>query len=279
MAISPTRVAELEALCRFFRHELIEILYHVQTGHPGGSLSCTEILVTLMFEKMHIDPANCHLKDRDRLVLSKGHAAPMLYLNMAHRGYFDPKELTSLRQMGSHLQGHPCRHKTPGIELSTGALGLGLSAAVGMALGNRLQKRDGYIYVILGDGEIQEGIVWEAAMSASKFKTDQLIAILDHNGVQLDGTVEAVMPMGDIKSKWTSFGWNVLKADGHDIAALADAVDEAKSLKGSPTIIIADTVKGKGVSFMEGKNTWHGKPIAQDEYEKALKELSVSPVL
>ena len=274
MTISSSRLLELKALCKFFRSELIDILYAVQTGHPGGSLSCTEILVTLFFEKMHIDPANTQLEERDRFILSKGHAAPMLYLNMAHRGYFNPEDLYSLRQIGSHLQGHPCHHKTPGVELSTGSLGLGLSSAIGMTLSDRLQKKDSYLYVLLGDGEIQEGIIWEAAMSASKFKTDHLIAILDHNGVQLDGTVEEIMPLGDIKAKWESFGWHVISADGHSIESLCDAIDQAKCHQGSPIIIIAKTVKGKGVSFMEGKSAWHGRPIQQDEYHKAMTELA-----
>ncbi|MHB8061575.1 MAG: transketolase [Ruminiclostridium sp.] len=273
MSLSLKRINELQELCQDFRKELLDILYPIQTGHPGGSLSCTEILTVLFFEKMNIDPLNLKMEGRDRFILSKGHAAPMLYINMAHRGYFCTDDLCSLRQMGSHLQGHPCLSKTPGIELSTGSLGLGLSAGIGMALSDRLNSIDSYTYVLLGDGEIQEGIIWEAAMSGYKFKTDNLIAILDNNGVQLDGTLQEIMPMGDIKSKWSSFGWKVITVNGHNIAAISDAIDEAKLHKGSPTIIIAQTIKGKGVSFMEGKNQWHGKPISQKEYQMAKEEL------
>ncbi len=275
MSLSLTRIKELSGLCKKFRRQLIDILYSVQTGHPGGSLSCTEILTLLFFEKMNIEPADTNMEGRDRLILSKGHAAPMLYINMAYRGYFEVEDLFSLRQIDSHLQGHPCYHKTPGIELSTGSLGLGLSAGVGMALSDRLNKKNSHVYVLLGDGEIQEGIIWEAAMSANKYKADNLVAILDHNGVQLDGTIQEIMPLDDVQTKWSSFGWNVITADGHDIAALSDAFDLAVQHKGSPTIIIADTIKGKGVSFMEGKNQWHGKPITQNEYQMAVKELSM----
>ncbi len=275
MSLSSKRIDELSGLCKKFRRQLIDILYSIQTGHPGGSLSCTEVLTLLFFEKMNINPANPNMDDRDRLILSKGHAAPMLYINMAHRGYFNPEDLNALRQIDSHLQGHPCYHKTPGIELSTGSLGLGLSAGVGMALSDRLNKKNSHVYVLLGDGEIQEGIIWEAAMSASKYKTDNLIAILDNNGVQLDGTIQEIMPLDDIKAKWFSFGWNVISVDGHDIAALSDAFDLAVQHRGSPTIIIADTVKGKGISFMEGKNQWHGKPITQKEYNMAVEELNI----
>ncbi len=275
MSLSSKRINELQEICHKCRRELIDILYPIQTGHPGGSLSCTEIITILFFEKMNINSSDMKMEGRDRFILSKGHAAPMLYINMAYKGYFDKDDLQSLRQIGSHLQGHPCLHKTPGVELSTGSLGLGLSAGLGMALSERLCNRNGYVYVLLGDGEIQEGIVWEAAMSGNKFKADNLIAILDNNGVQLDGTLQEIMPLGDIGSKWASFGWNVINVDGHNIAALSDAIDEAKLHKGSPTIIIADTIKGKGISFMEGKNCWHGKPIADSEYQMAIKELNV----
>ncbi len=275
MSLSLMRIEELSALCKRFRRQLIDILFSIQTGHPGGSLSCTEILTLLFFEKMNIDPTNTKMDGRDRLILSKGHAAPMLYINMAHRGYFKLEDLDTLRQINSHLQGHPCYHKTPGIELSTGSLGLGLSAGVGMALSDRLNKKTSHVYVLLGDGEIQEGIIWEAAMSASKYRVDNLVAILDHNGVQLDGTIQEIMSLGDVQAKWSSFGWNVITVDGHDIVALSEALDLARQHRGSPTIIIAETVKGKGISFMEGKNQWHGKPITENEYQMAVKELSM----
>lgn len=275
MSLSLIRIEELSVLCKRFRRQLIDILYSIQTGHPGGSLSCTEILALLFYEKMNIDPTNIKMDGRDRLILSKGHAAPMLYINMAHRGYFKLEDLDTLRQINSHLQGHPCYHKTPGIELSTGSLGLGLSAGVGMALSDRLNKKTSHVYVLLGDGEIQEGIIWEAAMSASKYRVDNLVAILDHNGVQLDGTIQEIMPLGDVQAKWSSFGWNVITVDGHDIAALLEALDLATQHRGTPTIIIAKTIKGKGISFMEGKNQWHGKTITENEYQMAVKELGM----
>ncbi len=273
MALQAERVLYLNGLCSRFRNRLIDILYKVQTGHPGGSLSATEILTTLYFEKMRVNPADPGWEDRDRLILAKGHAAPMLYIILAEKGFFPDSDLESLRQLGSHLQGHPSAKTTPGVELSTGPLGLGLPAGLGMALGARLAGRSFTTYVVMGDGEIQEGIVWKAAMSASKFRLDNVIAILDRNRVQLDGTVEEIMPLGDLRAKWESFGWNVLAADGHRVEDISDRIDEAKTLAGKPTIIIAETVKGKGVSFMEGKNAWHGKPINREEYVAAKAEL------
>ena len=267
------RKQELESLCLRFRNELIDLLYEIQTGHPGGALSCLEILTTLYTEKMNHNPKNPKMEGRDRLILSKGHAAPILYMNLAEQGYFKKEELKTLRQINSNLQGHPCMHKTAGVELSTGPLGLGLGAGLGMCLGERLKGNDSYIYVILGDGEIQEGSIWESAMAASKFNADHLIAILDNNGVQLDGTLEEIMPMGDIKAKWEAFGWNVIPCDGHDVSSISDAVDKAKENKGKPTLILAKTVKGKGISFMEGKNTWHGKVISDEDYKNAKAEL------
>lgn len=267
------RKQELESLCLRFRNELIDLLHDIQTGHPGGSLSCLEILTTLYTEKMNHNPKNPKMEGRDRLILSKGHAAPILYMNLAEQGYFKKEELKTLRQINSNLQGHPCMHKTAGVELSTGPLGLGLGAGLGMCLGERLKGNDSYIYVILGDGEIQEGSIWESVMTASKFNADHLIAILDNNGVQLDGKLEDIMPMGDIKAKWEAFGWNVIPCDGHDVSSISDAVDKAKENKGKPTLILAKTVKGKGISFMEGKNTWHGKAISDEDYKNAKAEL------
>lgn len=267
------RIEELKVLCLRFRNELVDLLHDIQTGHPGGSLSCLEILTTLYSEKMNHDPKNPKMEGRDKLILSKGHAAPILYLNLAEQGYFQKDTLKTLRQIDSTLQGHPCMHKTPGVELSTGPLGLGLGAGLGMCLGEKLKGNDSYVYVILGDGETQEGSVWEAAMAASKFKADHLIAILDNNGVQLDGTLEEIMPIGDIEAKWKAFGWNVISCDGHDIGDFSDSVDKAKESTGKPTLILAKTVKGKGISFMEGKNTWHGKAIGDKEYQDAKTEL------
>jgi len=267
------KVLALKVLTLRFRNDLIDILHHIQTGHPGGSLSAAEIVTTLYFDKMNIDPKNPKGEGRDRFIMSKGHACPMLYINMAERGFFPKEDLMNLRQIDSHLQGHPCAHKTPGVELSAGPLGLGLGAGLGMALGERMKKSDAYTYVLLGDGEVQEGGIWEAAMAASKYKANNLIAILDHNGVQLDGTLEEIMTIGDIGAKFEAFGWNVIHCDGHDIASFSNAVDEAKTSTDKPSVIIAETVKGKGVSFMEGKNTWHGKAIGLEEYKKAKMEL------
>lgn len=267
------REKQLQAKCKQFRNELIDLLHDIQTGHPGGSLSVTEILTTLYYEKMNIDSKNPLMDGRDRLVLSKGHAAPMLYLVLADLGFFPKEDLKTLRQIGSDLQGHPCAHKLCGVELSTGPLGLGLGAGLGMALSDKLDNNDAYTYVILGDGEIQEGAIWEAAMAASKYKADNLVAILDANGVQLDGTLEEIMPLGDIHCKWAAFGWNVIHCDGHNIESISEAIDQAKANKGRPSIIIAKTVKGKGVSFMEGQNSWHGKAISDEDYKAAKSEL------
>ena len=267
------RKEELQRQCSKFRNDLIDLLYSIQTGHPGGSLSCTEILTSLYFEIMNVNPEDPEMEGRDHLILSKGHAAPMLYLVLAEKCFFPKEELKTLRQMDSMLQGHPCVHKTPGVELSTGPLGLGLSAGLGMAMADRIKGLDAYTYVVMGDGEIEEGCIWEAAMSASKFGADHLIGILDNNGVQLDGTLEEIMPMGDIGAKWKAFGWNVITCDGHDVEDFCRAVEEAKKTKGCPSLILAATVKGKGVSFMEGKNTWHGKAINDNEYAQAKAEL------
>ncbi len=228
------RKEELQRQCSKFRNDLIDLLHSIQTGHPGGSLSCTEILTSLYFEIMHVNPENPEMEGRDHLILSKGHAAPMLYLVLAEKGFFAKEELKTLRQMDSMLQGHPSVHKTPGVELSTGPLGLGLSAGLGMAMADRIKGLDSYTYVVMGDGEIEEGCIWEAAMSASKFGADHLIGILDNNGVQLDGTLEEIMPMGDIGAKWRAFGWNVVTCDGHDVEDFCRAVEEAKKTKGQP---------------------------------------------
>jgi len=276
MALKTESKANLERLCKGLRQDLIKLLHGIQTGHPGGSLSSAEIMTTLYFEKLKVDAKNPRDPNRDRFVLGKGHAAPMLYMILAEKGFFPKSELVTLRQIGSKLQGHPCALKVPGIELSTGPLGLGLPAGLGMALAAKLDGLDYRTYVLMGDGELQEGIVWEAAMSAAKFKADNLTVIVDNNGVQLDGTLEEIMPMGDIAAKWRAFGWHVIGIDGHQVDAISDAVDEAKTVKGQPTVIIAKTVKGKGVSFMEGQSAWHGKPIGKDDYVNAMKELEVT---
>ena len=273
MALKIESKENLERLCIKLRQDLIKLLYGIQTGHPGGSLSSTEIMTTLYVEHLNVDSKNPKDEDRDRFILGKGHAAPMLYMILAEQGFFPQDDLLTLRQLDSRLQGHPCAKKTCGVELSTGPLGLGLPAGIGIALAAKLDKKNYRTYVLMGDGELQEGIVWEAAMSASKFSVDNLVVIVDNNGVQLDGTVAEIMPMGDIAAKWQAFGWNVICIDGHKVEEVSAALDEAKTIKGIPTVIVAKTIKGKGVSFMEGKSAWHGKPISKDEYVKAMQEL------
>ena len=264
---------ELAKVANEVRKGVLTAVHGAKSGHPGGSLSAADIFTYLYFEEMNIDPADPKKEDRDRFVLSKGHTAPGLYSALAHRGFFPVEDLETLRHLGSYLQGHPCLDKIPGVDMSTGSLGQGVSAAVGMALGGKMTDEKFRVYSLLGDGEIQEGTVWEAAMAGSKFKTANCIAILDNNGVQLDGTLEEIMPMGDIAAKWNAFGWNVIRCNGHDVSAITDAVSEAKSVKERPSIIICQTVKGKAVSFMEGKNIWHGKPINDEEYRQAKLEL------
>ena len=263
----------LNQLCARFRTDVLTTLHEKQTGHPGGSLSVCEILTSLYFCEMNVSPENFSSPDRDRLVLCKGHAAPMLYRVLAERGFFPVEEMRTLRDLESRLQGHPCSTETPGVEISTGPLGIGLSAALGMALSLRLNASPARVYAILGDGEINEGTVWEACMSAAKFKADNLLAILDWNGVQLDGASDEIMPMGDVGAKFEAFGWRTIECDGHNIGALCDAYDQAREIKNVPTIVLARTIKGRGVSFMEGKNTWHGQAIGDKEFAIAMREL------
>ena len=264
---------KLDQMCHQFRIDVLEALHAKKTGHPGGSLSVCEILTTLYFTQMDVDPHDPQKPDRDRLVLCKGHAAPMLYRVLAEKGFFPVEEMSTLRDFETRLQGHPCMNDTPGVDMSTGPLGIGLSAAIGMALAARLDNAPTRVYAVLGDGEINEGNVWEACMSASKFKLDNLCAVLDWNGVQLDGTADEIMPMGDIPAKFASFGFHCIECDGHDVEALYNAFEEAKTVKGKPTIVLAHTVKGKGVSFMEGKSAWHGKAIGDEDFAKAMEEL------
>jgi len=270
MSITAARVQALEALCRKFRVDVLRAIHGIQSGHPGGSLSVCEIMTLLMQERMNLqrtdDPA------RDRLVLSKGHAAPMLYRNLIEKGFLPADCMGSLRRIDSLLQGHPSVH-TPGVEIPAGPLGLGLSAAQGMAIALRAQGHSSRVWAILGDGELDEGCIWEAAMSAPKFGLNNLCAIVDWNGVQLDGTNDEVMPLGDLAAKWAAFGWNVIECDGHDIAALDAAMDAAEAYVNGPSVILAKTVKGKGVSFMEGKAAWHGKAIDAESFATAMKEL------
>lgn len=272
MSLTQQRLTELSELCRRFRVDVLTAIHGIQSGHPGGSLSVCEILTLLYQERMNIDSANPSDPDRDRLVLCKGHAAPMLYRNLVEKGFLPADSMNTLRRLDSLLQGHPSMH-TPGVEMPSGPLGIGLSAAQGMALGLRLNGSAAKVYAVLGDGELDEGAVWEAAMSAPKFALDNLCAIVDYNKVQLDGTTDEVMPLRDLEAKWRAFGWNVIRCDGHDLMALDAALDQADTVKGLPTVIIADTIKGKGVSFMEGQATWHGKAIDDESFAKAMAEL------
>ncbi len=275
MALDAAAYESLKQIAHNIRKEIIKMLHNAQSGHPGGSLSAVEILTVLYFNQMRVSCTQVNSPDRDRFIASKGHCAPALYQVLCEKGYFPREELSRLRRLGAILQGHPDMKTTPGIDMSTGSLGLGLSVGIGMALAGKLDNRDYYTYVLLGDGEIQEGQVWEAAMAAAKFRLDRLIAIVDNNGVQLDGKVDDIMPLGNVAGKFGAFGWNVLEVDGHDIRALDAAIDAAKKKPHGPTVIIAHTVKGKGVSFMEGKNEWHGKAINDQLYAQAMAELEV----
>jgi len=274
MSLSAPRKHELTALCRRFRLDVIDTLHLRQTGHPGGSLSVCEILAILYFQHANVSADDPAREDRDMIILSKGHAAPMLYRVLAEKGFFPKEEMKSLRTLNTRLQGHPCSHETPGVEISSGPLGLGLSAGLGISLGQKLRGyKNACTYVILGDGELDEGTVWEAAMSASRFKADNLIAVVDCNKVQLDGTTDEIMPLGNLTDKFSAFGFEVISCDGHDLDSLDDAFKAAKTVKDKPSVILADTVKGKGVSFMEGKNIWHGAPISDDLCKQAMSEL------
>ena len=266
-------IKTLEAKANLIRRHVIKMTYAAQSGHPGGSLSYADIIAALFFKVMKHRPDDPKWEGRDKLVLSKGHAAPAYYAALAEAGYFPVKDLTSLRQLGSHLQGHPCRRKTPGIEISTGSLGQGLSVANGMGLAAKLDRRATRIYCLCGDGEMQEGQNWEAAMLASHYKIDNVTAIIDRNRMQIDGPTEQIMSLEPLGDKWRAFGWNVIEINGHDIRQILEACDKAKQVTGKPTVIIANTIKGKGVSFMEGAVAFHGKAPNQDEYRIALKEL------
>ena len=264
---------ELENISKLMRKDIVTMLTESASGHPGGSLSIVDIMSVLFFEEMNITPSNPTDPDRDRFVLSKGHAAPALYSALARKGYFKVEELMTLRKTGSRLQGHPNMNDLPGIDMSTGSLGQGISASVGMALAGKLDKKDYRVYTILGDGELEEGQVWEAAMSAGHYKLDNLTAFVDNNGLQIDGNIEDVMNPGPIDKKFEAFGWNVLKINGHDYDEIRSAIDKAKNTKGKPTVVVCDTVKGKGVSFMENNAGWHGNAPNKEQCEQALSEI------
>jgi transketolase len=268
-------IDNLKEIAADIRRSIIRMTCEAKSGHPGGSLSAVEILTALYFGIMRIDPKRPAWEDRDRFVLSKGHASPVLYATLARRGYFSVNELMGFRKLGSMLQGHPDMKGTPGVDMTTGSLGQGLAVANGMALAAKLDGRDYRVYVLLGDGEIQEGMVWEAAMAAAHYKLDNLIAFLDHNGLQIDGPNRQVMTVEPVKDKWQAFGWQVFEIDGHSFEDIADAVKRAKQVKGRPCMVIAKTVKGKGVSFMENVADWHGKAPSGEEAKRALDELEV----
>ena len=261
--------------CRV-RQGIVESTFHAKSGHPGGSLSAADVLTYLYFSRMRVDHANPVWEERDRFVLSKGHAAPALYSVLAERGFFPVEELKTLRHIGSRLQGHPNMNLTPGVDMSTGSLGQGVSAAVGMALGAKLQQKDIRVYTLLGDGEIQEGQVWEAMMSASHFKLDNLLVMIDNNNLQIDGAVSDVMSPYPIDEKLAAFGFFVQTIDGHDFEAMEKAFNRAEQETGRPSAIILKTIKGKGVSFMENQVGWHGKAPNEEQYHQAMEELSAA---
>ncbi|CAB5079504.1 Transketolase, N-terminal section (EC [Olavius algarvensis associated proteobacterium Delta 3] len=273
MTKTPMSVDELKEMAATIRCDIINMICTAEAGHPGGSLSATDIVTALYFRVMQVDPSHPRWPDRDRFILSKGHACPVWYAALAERGYFDRSHLGTLRRLGSILQGHPDMNKTPGIDMTAGSLGHGLSAGIGMALAARVQKKPYHTWVIVGDGEVQEGSVWEAAMAAAKWKLDNLTAILDRNNLQNDWYVDELMPIEPIAEKWRAFGWHVVEIDGHDMEQVVSALEDAKTRKGGPTMVIAKTVKGKGVSFMENVCEWHGKAPCQEEADQALDEI------
>jgi transketolase len=266
-------IEELDAIAKQLRIDIIKMLNKAKSGHTGGSLSAIDILTCLYFNEMNVNPAKPDDPSRDRFVLSKGHAAPALYATLAHAGYFDKSELDSLRRCGSILQGHPDMNLTPGVEMSTGSLGQGLSAGNGMAMALKLDKSPARVYVMMGDGELQEGQIWEAAMTAHHYKLDNLCAFVDNNGLQIDGEVEKVMGIEPLGDKWRAFGWHVINVDGHNMSEILNALEEARKILDKPTAIIAKTVKGKGFSFCAGKVNYHGTPPSDNDLEEGLKEI------
>ncbi len=262
-----------EEIARRVRIDIIKATYNAGSGHPGGSLSCADILTALYFGEMNIDPEHPDMKGRDRFVLSKGHAVPAQYSVLAERGYFPVSDIMTLRKLGSSFQGHGNMQLVPGIEMSTGSLGQGFSASVGMAIADRLDNNGARVYTLLGDGEIQEGIVWEAAMAAAHYKLTDLTAIVDWNGLQIDGKNDDVMTVRPIKEKFEAFGWHGISIDGHDFSQIFAALDEARAVTDKPVVIVAKTTKGKGVSFMEDEAGWHGKSPNEEEAKQAVKDL------
>lgn len=267
------RITELKEIAANVRKDALTAVYSASSGHPGGSLSIADVLTLLYFEVMNIDPKDPDNADRDRLVLSKGHCAPALYSVLAERGFFPVEDLKTFRKTGSYLQGHPDMKGIPGVDMSSGSLGQGICAANGMALAGKIDKKNYRVYAILGDGELEEGQVWEAAMYAPHYKLDNLTAFIDFNGLQIDGDISKVMSPLPIDEKFAAFGWHVIVCDGHDFEAILSAIDEAKATHGKPTAIILKTVKGKGVSFMENNAGWHGSAPNDEQYAQAIAEL------
>lgn len=266
-------VKELEKTARQIRRDIITMIYQAGDGHPGPSLSCADLVTALYFAVMNVEPADPHWPRRDRLILSKGHACPAVYAALARKGYFDAAELPRLRSLGSILQGHPDMLKTPGIDFSSGSLGNGISAGLGMALAARISGLDYHTYVICGDGELQEGIVWEAAMAAKRYQVGNLTVLVDYNGVQSGGRIEEISGLEPLVPKWEAFGWHCQEIDGHDFTEILTAIAEAKAVLDRPSVIAARTVKGKGVSFIENNNAWHKRVPTREEWEQAMKEL------
>lgn len=270
--LDPEMISRLELTAKELRRDVVDMVYRAQSGHIGPAFSIADIVTALYFHVMRVDPQNPDWPDRDRLILSKGHACPILYAALAKRGFFPRDWLWTFRRLGTYLQGHPDMKKTPGVEMTSGSLGHGLSAGIGMALAAKIEGRNYKVYVILGDGEIQEGIVWEAAMAAPHLGLDNLIAIVDYNHFQSGGSTDDIMPLEPLKEKWVSFGWNCLEVDGHNMAEIVDRLEMAGETS-KPTVIIAHTIKGKGVSFMEHDNLWHMTAPNKEQYEQAMREL------
>lgn len=267
-------LASLEQITKTLRRDIVKMVTESASGHPGGSLSSVEIITTLYFNEMNVDINNPKDPNRDRFILSKGHAAPVLYAALAEKGFFNKEELMKLRKMGAMLQGHPNMNYIPGVDMSTGSLGQGISAAVGMAIAGKLDEKNYRVYTLLGDGELEEGQVWEAAMCAAHYKLDNLTAFVDFNGLQIDGDIEKVMNPNPIADKFVAFGWNVIFVqNGNDLIEIKNAIEEGKKVKGKPTMIVCKTIKGKGVSFMENQAGWHGSAPSKEQCDIALKEI------
>lgn len=276
MKVTEEDILNLKRISNNVRKGIIEEVYSAQSGHPGGALSCADILTVLYFNQMNIDPEKKDDLDRDRLVLSKGHASAALYAVLAERGYFSKDELKNFRKLGSFLQGHPDMKHIPGVDMTAGSLGQGLSVANGMAISSKLDERGFRVYCIVGDGEIEEGQIWEAAMASAHYKLDNLCLIVDNNNLQIDGKVSEVMNIYPLREKFEAFGFEVFEVDGNNVDELITVFDKAKTVKGKPTAVIAKTVKGKGVSFMEDKADWHGKAPSDEEYKKAMEDLTAN---